>query len=166
METVIKNSKIKPVAILFISLTLAICCVFLVIGSQKGCIVGYIGFTFFSFGCIYLIYRLIKGGGIVLNDEGIVTDRNNPDDSFIPWKDIERFSLREENGIRTIDIHLYNPQSFIDKQRNKSIRRNMEINQSLHNATVGISSNLLAISYKNLEEILVNKLETSRISKN
>ena len=47
----------------------------------------------------------------------------------------------------------------------KNIRKKMEINEILYKAPVGITPNLMNISYKKLENLLIEKLESNQISK-
>ncbi|HNX88005.1 MAG TPA: STM3941 family protein [Paludibacteraceae bacterium] len=160
METVIKYNKVKPVTLLIISLAFTLICIWLIFDSNRNSITGFAGLTLFTILDVYIVYRLKKGGGIILNESGIVTDRNNPDDTFISWNEIERFSLYEANGIRTINIHLFNPGALIERQTKTNVRKNMQINQTLYNAPVGINPNLLDIKYKRLENLLMENLET------
>ncbi|MBP1664534.1 MAG: hypothetical protein H6Q19_1674 [Bacteroidetes bacterium] len=160
METVIKYNKIKPVTLLIVSLAFTFICIWLIYDSNLKSITGYAGLVLFMIFDVYIVFRVRKGGGIILNDRGIVTDRNNPDDTFISWNEIEKFSLYEANGIRTINIHLTNPGALIERQTKKSVRKNMQINQTLYNAPVGINPNLLDIKYKQLENLLMENLET------
>ena len=97
--------------------------------------------------------------------QGIVSDRNHPEDSFISWDEIEKFTLREADGIKTINLHLYNPLVFLERQTRKNVRKKMEINEILYKAPVGITPHLLNISYKKLENLLIEKLEANQSSK-
>ena len=94
METVIKYSKLKPALLLLVSIAFAGICIWMLIESKGKNLLGYAGFAFFFLLSVYIVYRLVKGGGIILSDKGIVTDRNHPEDSFINWDEIEKFTLR------------------------------------------------------------------------
>ena len=165
METVIKYSKLKPVLLLLVSTAFAGICIWMLIESEGINLLGYAGFAFFFLLSVFIVYRLVKGGGIILSDKGIVSDRNHPEDSFINWDEIEKFSLREADGIKTINLHLYNPQVFLERQTRKNVRKKMEINEILYKAPVGITPHLLNISYKKLENLLIEKLESNQSSK-
>jgi len=156
METVIKNSKLKPLILLLISLFFLGLCFWIIIENQGRNFVGYVGFIFFLTGIIFIILRLKKGGGIEINDKGLIVDINNPTDSFVAWKEIKKFSLQENNGTKIINIHLYDPQKFTDNQQIKKRRKEMERNLILFDAPIGISVNLLDITYKKLEALLMD----------
>lgn len=165
METVINYNKIKPAVLLLVSVAFTIICIWMIIESDGKSLLGYCGLAFFLLLSVFIVYRLMRGGGIILTDKGIVTDRNNPEDSFISWDEIEKFSLREADGIKTINIHLYNAEALIERQTKKSVRKDMQISQILHKAPTGISPHLLNISYKKLENLLMEKLESNQSSK-
>ncbi len=137
----------------------------MIIESDGKSILGYCGLAFFLLFSVFIVFRLVRGGGIILTDLGIVTDRNNPKDSFISWDEIEKFSLREAEGIKTINIHLHNAEALIERQTKKSVRKNMQISQILYKAPIVITPHLLNISYKKLENLLMEKLESNQSSK-
>lgn len=162
METVIKNSKLKPLILLLISLFFLGLCLWIIIENRGNNFVGYAGFIFFLMGSLFIIIRLKKGGGIEINNKGLIIDINNPTDSFVAWNEIKNLSLQENNGTKIINIHLHNPQKFIDNQPIKKKQKEMERNLILFDAPIGISVNLLDVTYKKLEALLMDNFQSSQ----
>lgn len=95
------------------------------------------------FGWPYFVKLFDKRAALVIDETGI-TD-NSPDLSLglILWKDIRGFSILKKNGRELLLIDVFDPQSYINRQKGNFKRKQMEYFLKNQGVAIYISNRLL-----------------------
>lgn len=169
-EIIIENSKKKIFLLLLLSIVFVIVGFWIILGQdsdRKTLIVliigGYGSVIFFGLGIYVFIRQLFSNNwGLVINDHGLIYDNRNPVDCFLNWYEIDSIQTFNVRRQKIINIHLKNPDSLIDRQKNIFKKKLMRFNQNTYGAPIGISTNGLKISYDNLMDLLIDRLNKNK----
>jgi hypothetical protein len=127
------------------------------------CVVGCIGILFFGFiGFLYLKKLIKNEPALIISAEGITDNSGGVSAGFIPWSDIIAVKEQVVANQRFLNLIIKNPQEYIDKQTSSFKRKIMQKNHDIFGTGIGISTNALKISHKELKQILKERLFESR----
>ena len=124
--------------------------------------IGIASILFFGL-CAFYIAREIPNNkpGLIINNIGITDNSSGVSAHQIVWSDIEHISVIEIHRQKIIMIHVKNPQDYIEKQTNSFKRKMMQMNLSMYETPLCITSNSLQIKFDDLLNILNNHLNNS-----
>jgi hypothetical protein len=126
-------------------------------------IVGCVTILFFGFVGFSYLQKLMKNEpALIISTEGITDNSSGVSAGFIPWSDIIAVKEQVVANQRFLNLIVKNPQEYIDKQTSAFKRKIMQKNHDLFGTGIGISVNALKISYKELKQILEEKVLESR----
>jgi hypothetical protein len=122
-------------------------------------VVGCVGILFFGFVGLSDLKKLVKNEpALIISAEGITDNSSGVSAGFIPWSDIIAVKEQVVANQRFLNLIVKNPQEYIEKQTSSFKRKIMQKNQDIFGTSIGISTNALKISYKELKEILEKRV--------
>jgi len=126
-------------------------------------IIGIMSLLFFGIGSIFIAKKLFDDGvGLVVQEEGVFDASSATSVGLILWSDIEAIKVRKVSGQKLLLFALKNPQGYINKQTNIFKRLIMQINLKLYSSPILISTNLLAVHFDTLHQILQRKIDETK----
>jgi hypothetical protein len=125
---------------------------------------GLVSVPIFGMIAVYLTRKLMdKTPGLLVDTIGVVDNSGIVSIGPVPWNDVERISLEEENRRVFLVIVLKNPQDYIAKQTNVFKRKLMRMNNRMYETPFLISASTLKVSNEELLQILTDYLGASRV---
>ncbi|WP_127131710.1 STM3941 family protein [Pseudoflavitalea rhizosphaerae] len=113
------------------------------------------GIVFFGFmGLMYLIKLKDKKPGLVINENGIIDNSGGLAAGFIPWAEIEDFTIAKVMKQQFLVIAVKNPEFYIDSQKNILKKKGMQHNLSNYGSPIAISTNTLNCKLPDLLKLL------------
>ena len=96
--------------------------------------------------------------GLIISNKGITDNSSAMSNGFIPWDDIIEMKEIQIVNQRFINVVVKNPQDYIDRQKSAFKRKSLQLNFNQYGCVIGITPNGLKCNYKELKELLDNKL--------
>lgn len=123
-------------------------------------IIGLLSIAFFGFGAILILKKLFDNKyGIKISQKGIYDNSSALNAGLIKWENIERIERRKVINKRFIRVVVNNPEEFIERHKNKLLRKNAESNFKLFGSPVHINTNTLNIGFEELFDLINDELE-------
>ena len=152
----IANSKAKTLGLL------ALGALFIFFGLNNS-VLGFIpisqvlSYVFLGIGGIILIggvvaLLMLKGPQVILTKEGLIY--NPKTKVFVKWTEIEGVTDFSLNGHHTLLIRLKNVDTFIEKQQDEKVKKNMKRIMLIRETPISIDPLLLELSRSKLKETL------------
>lgn len=117
---------------------------------------GYFFICWFGFVLIIGGYKMFdKSPKLIIHKYGI-TDKTGNIEIF--WKDITKLSVYETHGQQFLNIHVHNPQEYLDNQTKTITRKAMWLNYKVRGTPLCISTSVLDISFDELKEIIAERI--------
>lgn len=124
-------------------------------------VLGWISTVFFGVCAGSIATKLFdRSIGLRIDDRGITDNTSSSAAGLIEWQDIvglERVTIASN---KMIMVQVRNPEKYIARGKNSFVRRAMKMNNKLYGTPITIISSSLKISYKKLEELLLNAYES------
>jgi hypothetical protein len=113
---------------------------------------GYFLVAFFGLLGVVCIHKMNdKSPKLLIHQYGITDKIGNIE---IYWKDIKKVTLFESHGSSFIQIHVHNPQEYLDNQTSTFKRKAMWLNNKIQGTPIALNTNALDISTEELVEII------------
>ncbi len=124
-------------------------------------IIGVISILFFGAALVFFLTRLLgRKPSLFINEEGIIDDSSYVSAGTIAWDEIEDIGITEYSGQQWISIKLRDPQAFLQKQP-RFKRWLMNLNNTLVDAPIHISQEMLSVPLGRFYEMMVDKWKRS-----
>ena len=126
----------------------------------KGLLIGFSCIIFFG-GCslVFLFMLFNTNPGLIVDDKGITVNPGIFSNRFIPWDQIEKFSIQRVLQTKMIEVHLKNPEEYIEQQKGAWVKRNLKLNYKSFGAPLSIATNSLKGSFNTIYSLLTNRLD-------
>lgn len=126
----------------------------------KGLLIGFSCIIFFG-GCslVFLFMLFNTNPGLIVDDKGITVNPGIFSNRFIPWDQIEKFSIQRVLQTKFIKVHLKNPEEYIEQQKGAWVKRNLKLNYKNFGAPLSIATNSLKGNFDSIYSLLTNRLD-------
>lgn len=126
-------------------------------------IAGILSILFFG-SCAVLIIRKLpdQRAGLILDADGFTDNSSGVAAGFVPWSDVETFSVTEVQRQKIILVHIKNSDSYISRQESILKQKAMKLNQKYYGTPLSITANGLAIGFDELHRLLNDHLSSFR----
>lgn len=113
------------------------------------------GIVFFGFlAILYLLKLLDKKPGLVIDENGILDNSGGLAAGFIPWTDIQQFSIQKVMKQQFLVITVRNPEYYIGNQKTVLKKKGMQYNFKNYGSPIAISTNTLNCKLPELLNLL------------
>ena len=113
------------------------------------------GIVFFGYlAVMYLLKLRDKKPGLVIDENGIIDNSGGLAAGFIPWTDIEKFSIGKVMKQQFLVVAVQNPQYYIDNQKSILKKKGMLYNLNNFGSPIAISTNTLNCKLPELLKLL------------
>jgi hypothetical protein len=113
------------------------------------------GIVFFGFlGVMYLFKLRDRKPGLVIDENGIIDNSGGLAAGFIPWTDIENFSIEKVMKQQFLVIAVKNPEFYIENQKSILKKKGMQYNLRSYGSPIAISTNTLNCKLPELLNLL------------
>lgn len=115
-----------------------------------------------AFACVRAYYYLAKEQftAMYISDEGIIDLSTGHSIGTILWKDVEQIKLMDEIGAmerKYIVLKLKNPTEYIQRERNRSKRRTLELKLQYYGSPICFSNRALNCTFIELYQAVNSK---------
>ncbi|MCD8042626.1 MAG: hypothetical protein LUH10_06135 [Tannerellaceae bacterium] len=96
-----------------------------------------------------------KDAAIYISDEGIMDISTGNSIGTVLWKDVENIKVMDDISNlkqKYLVLRLRNPKKYIDRERNGSKRRSLELRLQYYNSPICISTRALDCSFEELQK--------------
>ncbi len=98
-----------------------------------------------------------KGAALYISDDGVMDISTGNSIGTVMWKDIEQIKVMDDISNlkqKYLVLKLRNPKKYIDREKNGSKRRSMELRLQYYGSPVCISTRALDCSFEELKEAI------------
>ena len=118
-------------------------------------IIGAASILFFGLGIIVFLLRIIKSEmALVVDAKGIHINPKKASSAIIRWSDILDFEEIKINSTPIVIVHVRDPESWVEKEKNALRRQLMKVNINQYQSPFNIAAAGLNISHSQLLESL------------
>ncbi|WP_158989546.1 STM3941 family protein [Mucilaginibacter sp. L196] len=127
----------------------------------KGLIAGFSSIIFFGGCSLAFLFMLFNNNpGLIVDDKGITINPGIFSNRFIPWNQVEKFSIQQVLQTKLIGVHLKNPEEYIEQQKGAWIKRTLKLNYKNFGAPLSIATNNLKGNFDTIYSLLTSRLSS------